>query len=133
MTDDKDQAFAAAEEAAHSGSTRMLELVLERLGSSTGARAVFGEPVEKDGRTIIPVAQSIIGTGAGSGSSDSDRMPAKVPAVVPCRDPSATSRSAPGARPSCRSSSRGRIPRWCWPYSVLGLVVLRTAVRLIRG
>ena len=65
MTDGKDQAFSEARDAAESGSARMLEMVLERLGMNTGARAVFGEAIERDGRTVIPVAQSIIGIGAG--------------------------------------------------------------------
>jgi len=33
---------------------------------------VFGEPVEKEGRTVIPVAQSMWGSGAGSGMSDGE-------------------------------------------------------------
>ncbi len=70
MTDEKERAYEEAEAAATSGTARMLEMVLERLGAHAGARAVFGEAVEKDGRTVIPVAQSIIGTGAGSGGSD---------------------------------------------------------------
>ena len=39
---------------------------------NAGARAVFGEPVERDGLTVIPVAQMIYGTGAGGGTSADD-------------------------------------------------------------
>jgi uncharacterized spore protein YtfJ len=32
--------------------------------------AVFGEPVSEGGRTVIPVAQSIVGTGGGGGGGE---------------------------------------------------------------
>jgi len=135
MTNEKDEAFAAAEEAAHSGSAGMLAMVLDRLGANTGASAVFGEPVEKDGRTVIPVAQAIIGTGGGSGSSGGAEaggtgegagggavtrplgyieVTANGTAFVPLKQP-------------------WQDPALVLAYSVLGLVVLRAAVRLIRG
>lgn len=132
MSDDKDQAFAEAEDAAQSGSAHMLEMVLERLGQHVGARAVFGEAVEKNGRTVIPVAQAMIGTGAGRGSSDesgsgegagggamtrplgyieiSDERTVFVPLKQPWQDPGLV-----------------------LAYSLLGLVVLRAVVRLVRG
>ncbi len=135
MTNEKDEAFAAAEEAAHSGSAAMLAMVLDRLGASVGASAVFGEPVEKDGRTVIPVAQAIIGTGGGRGSSGGAEaggtgegagggavtrplgyieVTAHGAAFVPLKQP-------------------WQDPALVLAYSVLGLVVLRAAVRLIRG
>jgi uncharacterized spore protein YtfJ len=67
MTDD---ATRAAYDDAGSMASKvpgLLEGLADRLGASAGAKAVFGEAVEKDGRTIVPVAQSIIGTGAGGG------------------------------------------------------------------
>lgn len=70
MSEDRDQAYRDAEASARPGAARMLETVLERLGMHVGARAVFGDPVERDGRTVITVAQTMLGTGAGSGSSD---------------------------------------------------------------
>ena len=135
MTTEKDAAFAAAEEAAHSGSAAMLAMVLDRLGASVGASAVFGEPVEKDGRTVIPVAQAIIGTGGGSGSSGGG-------------EDSGTGEGAGGGavtRPigyiEITAHGTAFVPLkqpWQDPalvlaYSVLGLVVLRAAVRLVRG
>ena len=63
-------AFDEARGAARSGAMRLLEQVTESIGLQAGARAVFGEPVEQDGRTIIPVAQMIVGAGAGSGETD---------------------------------------------------------------
>lgn len=48
---------------------RVLELLVERLGGRTGARTVYGDPVERDQVTVIPVARVrwMIGAGAGSG------------------------------------------------------------------
>jgi uncharacterized spore protein YtfJ len=59
-----DEAFAAAT----SRVDRILGLVTERLGQHASAQAVFGEPVERDGITIIPVAKVRMGFGAGGGS-----------------------------------------------------------------
>jgi uncharacterized spore protein YtfJ len=39
----------------------------ERLGASASASSVFGEPVERDGVTVIPVARVRWGVGGGSG------------------------------------------------------------------
>ena len=40
---------------------------VERIGVSTSTSAVFGEPVERDGVTVIPVAKTTWGFGGGSG------------------------------------------------------------------
>jgi uncharacterized spore protein YtfJ len=69
MTDDQTQAFEEAESAAHGNVAALFERVADRIGLHAGARAVFGEPVERDRVTVIPVAQMIIGTGAGGGTS----------------------------------------------------------------
>jgi uncharacterized spore protein YtfJ len=45
----------------------LLAGLAERMGASAGAKAVFAEPVSEGGRTVIPVAQAIIGTGGGGG------------------------------------------------------------------
>ncbi len=68
MTDDKtNDAHEAAQAAAHEGVAELLERVADRIGQHAGAKAVFGEPVEREGLTIIPVAQMVIGSGAGGG------------------------------------------------------------------
>jgi hypothetical protein len=59
-----------AHRAAQSGSLPLLTKILEQIGMQAGAKAVFGEPVERDGRTVVPVAQTMMGVGAGSGDSD---------------------------------------------------------------
>ena len=62
-------AFRDARRAARSGAADLLSIVAEQIGSQVGAKAVFGEPIERDGRTVVPVAQMIIGAGAGSGGN----------------------------------------------------------------
>ena len=70
MTDDTTQAYADAEAAASPSLAELVDQVTDKLGLHAGARAVFGEPVERHGVTVIPVAQMAIGAGA------SGRMPA---------------------------------------------------------
>jgi uncharacterized spore protein YtfJ len=72
MTEEREQAHEEAEAAAQDGIAELLERVANLVGLHAGARAVFGEPVERDGVTVVPVAQMIIGTGGGSGSSGQD-------------------------------------------------------------
>ena len=54
----------------HNGSALADEL-LRRIGQSVGDKAtastVFGEPVERDGITVIPVAKARYGFGGGAG------------------------------------------------------------------
>ncbi|WP_254761446.1 GerW family sporulation protein [Natrinema marinum] len=46
-----------------------LTTVLEPLHGSASVKSVYGDPIETDGRTIIPVAKVAYGFGAGYGSS----------------------------------------------------------------
>jgi uncharacterized spore protein YtfJ len=46
----------------------LMEKVAERLGGSAGVKAIYGEPIERDGVTIVPVARVLWGFGTGSGS-----------------------------------------------------------------
>ncbi len=66
--DGSHEAFAEAEGMARQV-PELLERLAERIGAHAGASAAFGEPVERDGVTIIPVAQSILGSGAGGGGA----------------------------------------------------------------
>ena len=43
--------------------------VAEKLGAAAKASLVFGEPVERDGVTVIPVAKSRWGFGGGAGKT----------------------------------------------------------------
>ena len=44
-----------------------IERLAERIGARAQASAVFGEPVERGGVTVIPVAKATWGVGGGSG------------------------------------------------------------------
>lgn len=44
--------------------------LVARAGDQLGVRRVFGEPVERDGTTVIPVAVAIGGGGGGTGPDD---------------------------------------------------------------
>jgi uncharacterized spore protein YtfJ len=50
----------------------LVDALLERVGDAVGGRAtvssVFGEPVERDGITVIPVARARFGFGGGGGA-----------------------------------------------------------------
>jgi len=46
-----------------------VERLAERIGQAAGVRMLYGEPIERDGATIVPVARVRYGFGGGSGSS----------------------------------------------------------------
>jgi uncharacterized spore protein YtfJ len=52
--------------------SQLVNDLLERIGQTVGERArvsaVFGEPVEREGLTVIPVAKARFGFGGGGGS-----------------------------------------------------------------
>ena len=68
----KAAAIADAKEAASGFGAGVIDRLADRIGAHSGAQAVFGEPIEKGHRTIIPVAQSMWGSGAGTGDSVED-------------------------------------------------------------
>jgi uncharacterized spore protein YtfJ len=68
--DTEEQARREAEQAA---ADERLGKLAERLGASASARAVFGDPVERDGVTVIPVARVRYGFGGGSGRGGARR------------------------------------------------------------
>jgi uncharacterized spore protein YtfJ len=51
----------------------MLAMLAERVGGRFNAATVFGEPVERDGVTVIPVATSRFGFGGGGGDPDEEQ------------------------------------------------------------
>lgn len=57
----------ARREAEQAATDDRLGKLAETLGASVSAQAVFGEPVERDGVTVIPVARVRYGFGGGSG------------------------------------------------------------------
>jgi len=46
------------------------EDIVTRVGDQLGIRRVFGEPVERDGVMVIPVAVALGGGGGGTGPDD---------------------------------------------------------------
>ena len=50
----------------------MVTALIERIGGMARADAVFGEAVERDGLTVIPVASVRWGGGGGSGSGSEE-------------------------------------------------------------
>lgn len=64
MTTAEDQAQHAAE---NDLGSRLLERLATQVGAKAGAKAVFGDAVERDGITVIPVARVRWGVGAGGG------------------------------------------------------------------
>jgi uncharacterized spore protein YtfJ len=63
MTEDEARERARRE----AGRGDFVARLAERLGASAGASAVFGDPVERDGVTVIPVARAAWGFGGGEG------------------------------------------------------------------
>jgi uncharacterized spore protein YtfJ len=61
-------AFDDAFMAARSTVDNLVTRIAERLGQHASAKAVFGDPVERDGITVIPVAKIRMGFGGGGGS-----------------------------------------------------------------
>jgi uncharacterized spore protein YtfJ len=65
--DATDEARKAAE---HGGVTdRLIERIVGRFGGHTGVQALFGEPIERGGSTVVPVGRLRWLAGAGSGSA----------------------------------------------------------------
>jgi uncharacterized spore protein YtfJ len=48
--------------------SKFVGTMAERLGAAARAATIFGEPVERDGVTVIPVAKARWGFGGGAGS-----------------------------------------------------------------
>jgi hypothetical protein len=61
-----------ARSSAETLSAQLMERLADRIGANAGARAVFGDPIARDGHTVVPVAQSMWGTGAGAGDREED-------------------------------------------------------------
>lgn len=67
MADDLSRVLREAQEAASGPTASFVERIAHRLGLHASASAVFGDPVDRDGITIIPVAKVKWGFGGGSG------------------------------------------------------------------
>ena len=66
MTTPEDQAREAGRTRSR---PRLLEWLVSQVGGHARVQAVFGDPVERDGVTVIPVARVRWGVGGGGGSA----------------------------------------------------------------
>lgn len=60
------------EKIAQPAATGSVEQVLTRLVSNASVDTVFGRPIERDGATIIPCSEIMVGFGMGSGTGPVD-------------------------------------------------------------
>lgn len=133
MTEERiNEAVKSAEDMA-SRVPRMLEGLAERLGASTGASAVFGEPVERDGITVIPVAQSMVGTGAaGGGQAEGSDAGIGAGGGAMTR-PLGYIEVTPGGAAFVPLKQPWADAKLVLAYATIVLIVARTVVKLIRG
>lgn len=71
MTTDAMTKQARAAASSGPGDT-LLEALADRLGAKAGVHAVFGEPIDRDGLSVVPVARVRWGFGGGSGRGEGD-------------------------------------------------------------
>ena len=64
-------AAAQAERAATGPQDAILEKLVEKVGGRANVKAVFGEPITRNGKTVVPVAKIRWGFGGGSGQGTS--------------------------------------------------------------
>jgi uncharacterized spore protein YtfJ len=50
------------------GSVALLQSLKESILSGAGVKAIYGEPISAQGKTVIPVAKLMYGYGAGAGT-----------------------------------------------------------------
>jgi len=66
-------AASKAERAASGPQDAFLEKLAERVGGKASIKAVFGEPISRNGKTIVPVAKIRWGFGGGTGTGPSSQ------------------------------------------------------------
>jgi len=64
-------AAAQAERAATGPQDAILEKLVEKVGGRASVKAVFGDPITRNGKTVVPVAKIRWGFGGGSGQGTS--------------------------------------------------------------
>jgi uncharacterized spore protein YtfJ len=76
MAEEYDRVMRQAEEAAAGRLSDFVERLGDRVGlnATMSARAVFGDPVERDGITVIPVARVRWGFGGGAGAGGDENV-----------------------------------------------------------
>ena len=70
---DQTEARSDAEQAATGNpQDRLLEKLVDRVGGKASVQAVFGEPLQRGGKTVVPVAKVRWGFGGGTGTGPMD-------------------------------------------------------------
>lgn len=57
----------------HGPDGEFIDRLADRLAATSNARTVFGDPVERDGITVVPVARARFGFGGGSGRKEGEQ------------------------------------------------------------
>lgn len=52
--------------------TSFIERLAHKVGIAANAKQIYGEPVERDGVTVISVAKAVYGFGGGSGKKENE-------------------------------------------------------------
>jgi hypothetical protein len=69
---DYERAAADAEQAAASPQDALFEKLVDRVGGRASVQAVFGDPLVRGGKTVVPVAKVRWGFGGGTGTGPAD-------------------------------------------------------------
>ena len=72
MESDLERTVREAEESLHGRMHDIPVMLADRVGSRAGSTAVFGNAIERDGVTVIPVARVSWGFGGGGGRGSDD-------------------------------------------------------------
>jgi uncharacterized spore protein YtfJ len=133
------EAAAKAERAAGSPQDAFLEKLAERVGAKASIKAVFGDPIVRNGTTIVPVAKVRWGFGGGSGTGPATEaadapvgsgsgagggVTAEPIGYLEIGDEGAAFKPIAGAYPS---------PIFLLAAGLSGAFVIRAIARLIRG
>lgn len=130
-----DESMDAAREQAEDVAAKlppMLERLADKLGANAGASAVFGKPVKEGGRTVVPVAQTVIGTGGGGGGDSAQGSGLGAGGGAMTKPLGYIEVTADGAA-FVPNQQPWADPKLVFVYTLLALVVARTLVKLVRG
>ena len=60
---------------AHVNASDLLQKIAETLGTTATVKSVFGEPIQVNGKTVVPVAKVAYGFGGGFGAGKDAAVP----------------------------------------------------------
>jgi uncharacterized spore protein YtfJ len=138
-TTDQPDARAQAEQAARGPQDAILEKLVDRVGGKASVKAVFGDPIVRNGKSVVPVAKVRWGFGGGSGTGPVDdsgsaatgsgtgaggAVTAEPIGYLEIGEEGATFRPIAAAYPS---------PIFLLAAGISGALVIRAIARLIRG